>query len=176
MTEDPTAGSEGQPQRSSLGDRLRFVIWLAALRLGVQDQKDFAAAIERSPTQLSTWLAEKPRPAFETIRLIAGAVDISAAWLDDPMSRDAREPELWPQWYAARLERLRELAAQEAARPLSGAALLNAALREQAEVIAAEIGGRVKPKGMPYEQRIAAQEAKEKAAREAARGKKKNAG
>ena len=60
--------------------------------------------------QLSSWANENPKPSFENIRLIAETVGVSAAWLDDPTSREAegKEPELFAQWLAARRSREKE--------------------------------------------------------------------
>ena len=87
-------------QESNFPERLRFVIWLAALRRGFDSGKDLAKAIGKGPTQLSQWA--KAKPTFASIRLLAEAVGVSPSWLDDPASPDAREPDLFPEWLAAR--------------------------------------------------------------------------
>ena len=94
-------------QGSQFGERLRFVVWLAALRLGIESGKDLAAALDKRPGQLSSWIKEDPRPSFDNIRLIAETVGVSAAWLDNPLSPDAegKEPEKFAEWLAARRAR-----------------------------------------------------------------------
>ncbi len=87
---------------ATFGDRLRFVVWLSALRLGVASGKELAEAIGSGPSQLSKWIAENPRPEFNSVRRIAEKVGVSALWLDDPSAPDAREPELFAEWWAAR--------------------------------------------------------------------------
>ncbi len=91
--------------RSSFGDRLLFVIWLAGKVLGVDNGKQFAAAIGKGPSQLSRWLNEDPRPNWETIKAIADSVKISAVWLDDPSRADATEPPDFAEWLRARRQR-----------------------------------------------------------------------
>lgn len=90
-------------QSADFAERLRFVIWLSALRRGFDSGKDLAGAIGKGPTQLSQWL--KKKPTYATIRLLAEAVEVSPSWLDDPSSPDAREPELFKEWHRARVER-----------------------------------------------------------------------
>lgn len=87
------------------GDRLRFVIWLSALRLGTDSAKELSAVLGKGSNQLSKWVMENPKPSYATTKRIAEAVGVSPSWLDDPASSDAREPELFAQWWAARQER-----------------------------------------------------------------------
>ncbi len=87
------------------GDRLRFAIWLSAKTLGVDSAKELAEVLGKRQGQLSDWLNETPRPQFENIKLIAETVGVSAAWLDDPASRDATQPNEWPEWWASRVKR-----------------------------------------------------------------------
>jgi transcriptional regulator with XRE-family HTH domain len=86
---------------SEFADRLYFVVWLSALRRGFESGQELARAIDKGPTQLSQWA--KKKPTYANIRLLAEAVQISPSWLDDPSSPDAREPELWAEWYKARV-------------------------------------------------------------------------
>ena len=96
-----------QNHPASFGDRLRFVIWLSALRLGTDSAKELSEVLGKGKNQLSKWVAENPKPGFPTIKRIADVVGVSPSWLDDPTSSDAREPEFFAEWYAARLERQR---------------------------------------------------------------------
>lgn len=103
-----SSGTTKRPEPGSqFGERLRFVIWFSALRLGLESGKDLAAVIGKRPGQLSGWANEDPKPSFENIRLIAETVGVSAAWLDDPTSREAegKEPELFAEWLAKRRAR-----------------------------------------------------------------------
>jgi transcriptional regulator with XRE-family HTH domain len=102
--------TKSSPGGSLFGERLRFVIWLAALRLGVESGKELAAAIGKRQGQLSSWIKEDPRPSFENIRLIAETVGISAAWLDNPEAAEAagKEPELFAEWLAKRRARAKQ--------------------------------------------------------------------
>jgi transcriptional regulator with XRE-family HTH domain len=94
---------------ATFGDRLKFVIWLAAYRLGVDSGKELAEAIGVGGTQLSKWANENPCPSFPSIRKVAEAVGVSASWLDDPRAPDAREPEMFAEWWAARQRRAAQL-------------------------------------------------------------------
>lgn len=90
------------PSLPTFGERLRFAIWLSAKNLGTESAKELSEVLGKKQGQISSWIKEDPRPAYENIKLIAERIGISAAWLDDPLSPDAREPELWPEWFAAR--------------------------------------------------------------------------
>lgn len=105
------SGQTRQPEpASSFGERLRFVIWLAALRLGVESGKDLADVLGKGSGQLSSWANENPRPSYDNIKLIAEKVGVSAAWLDDPSAKESegREPELFAEWLAKRRARERD--------------------------------------------------------------------
>jgi len=91
---------------AQFGDRLRFVVWLSAQTLGVDSGKELAAVLKKGSGQLSSWVNEKPRPSWDNIRLIADTVGVNARWLDDPMSKDAVEPELFAAWWKPRAEKL----------------------------------------------------------------------
>lgn len=104
-------GKHDQPP--TFRERMLFAIWLAGKVLGVENSKQFAKAIGKGASQLSKWVNSNPRPALESIKLIATAVGISAAWLDDPKQPDAREPADFPVWLAAR----RAFEQEEAAKP-----------------------------------------------------------
>lgn len=92
------------PSSPTFGDRLRFVVWLAALNLGVESGQELAAAMGTAKNQVSKWLNEKPRPSWDSIKLIAKTVGIDAAWLDDPALPGAQEPTLWGEWWEKRQE------------------------------------------------------------------------
>lgn len=101
-----TSGQETQQNRpSAFGERLLFVIWLAGKVLGVENSKQFAAAVGKGPSQLSRWVREDPRPGWETIKSLADAVSIDPLWLDEPTRQGAREPADFPQWLQARRQR-----------------------------------------------------------------------
>lgn len=107
MTRNRSGATRQHDPASLFGERLKFVIWLSALRLGVESGKDLAAVIGKGSGQLSSWANENPRPSFDNIRLIADTVGVSAAWLDNPASLDAagKEPELFAEWLAKRRAR-----------------------------------------------------------------------
>ncbi len=102
MRKETSPGKQNEPQPPPFGERLKFVIWLSAFRLGLDSAKDLAEVLGKRPDQLSRWVKEDPRPSYDTIKLIAEKVEISAPWLDDPKSPDAREPELWKEWWSRR--------------------------------------------------------------------------
>lgn len=111
MAKSSAGAAKRSDPASQFGERLRFVIWFAALKLGVESGKDLAAVIGKNPGQLSGWANEDPRPAWENIRLIADTVGVSAAWLDNPDATDAqgKEPELFAEWLAHRRARERRV-------------------------------------------------------------------
>lgn len=77
-------------------------MWWSALKLGTWTGKEFALKVGKLETQISGWVREDPKPGWEIIKLIAGAVDVSPAWLDDPRTAGAEEPELFAEWLTAR--------------------------------------------------------------------------
>ena len=95
--------------QSTFGERLLFVIWLGGRVLGVENNKQFAEAIDKGAAQLSKWVREEPRPSWENIKTIAGAVGVEAAWLDDPARAAGSEPPDFAEWLAARREREKRL-------------------------------------------------------------------
>lgn len=97
-----TSADKKKPVPSSFGDRLKFVIWLSALRLGTWSAKEFARALDKSEAQFPKWAKEDPKPAWPTIKSLATPVGVQAAWLDDPDLPGAQEPELFQDWLAAR--------------------------------------------------------------------------
>lgn len=113
-----SGAQEHNANPSTFRERLLFVIWLSGKVLGVENATQFAQAIGKGASQLSKWVNENPRPEWGSIRSIAEVVGISAAWLDDPMQRDAVEPAEFPEWLAARHSR--EAAAAKARRRKSG--------------------------------------------------------
>lgn len=92
--------SNGPP--STYGERLRFVMWLAELELGVSSGKDFALAAGKRENQISRWLKEDPKPGWEITKGLAILAGVSPAWLDDPLTPGATEPELFGRWLDAR--------------------------------------------------------------------------
>ena len=96
-----------RPPVPAFGDRLRFVVWLSSYTIGVDSGKELAAALGKGENSISKWVNEKPRPSWESIKLIADTVGVDAVWLDDPSRLGAREPEQWPQWWGSRHERIR---------------------------------------------------------------------
>lgn len=96
---------------STIGERLLFCTWLSAKVLGTESQREFARAIGKGGTQLSKWIAEDPRPSWDSIKAIADALGINAAWLDEP-GRGGDVPRDFPEWLAARRRRQAELRRQ----------------------------------------------------------------
>lgn len=97
-----------QPERaelSELGERLLFAVWLAGKILGAQNAKQFAEVIDKGAAQLSKWIQGTQRPSWESIKLVADAVQIDPVWLDDPTRPGAVEPPDFDQWFAARRAR-----------------------------------------------------------------------
>lgn len=105
-----TGPSKSREPASHFSERLKFVIWLAGLRLGVESGKELAAVLGKGTGQLSSWANENPKPSFDNIRLIAETVGVSATWLDDPAAKDAegKEPELFAEWLQKRRARDRK--------------------------------------------------------------------
>lgn len=98
-------GKSFAPRRQrepTFGDRLRFVVWLSAYTVGAESGKELAAVLGKGDNSISKWVKEKPRPSWESIKLIADTVGVDAVWLDDPTRSGAREPEQWPQWWEKR--------------------------------------------------------------------------
>lgn len=95
------------PKLPTIGDRLRFVAWFAALKLGVDSGQELAALLGGAKNQFSKWVNENPRPSWESIKRIATTVGINAAWLDDPSLPGAVEPEDWAEWWGNRQGRVR---------------------------------------------------------------------
>lgn len=142
--EESGRSPQGATVQSSIGDRLRFVIWLSALRLGAWTSKEFASAIGKAESQIPRWVREAPRPDWPNIKDLASSAGVSAAWLDDPRSADAKEPELFPEWLTARRAFLARYA-QDDARP----DYLRAAERSGGEVISANNDERFRPTPSP---------------------------
>jgi transcriptional regulator with XRE-family HTH domain len=95
--------SQGEkPAPSELGERLLFTVWLAGKILGAQNAKQFAEVIGKGAAQLSKWVQGKPRPSWESIKLVADSVGIDPVWLDDPTRAGAAEPADFAQWLAAK--------------------------------------------------------------------------
>jgi transcriptional regulator with XRE-family HTH domain len=93
---------------ATFGERLLFAIWLGGKVLGTDNTKEFAEAIGKNGSQVSKWIAEDPRPGWDSIKAVATAVGIDPAWLDDPQAQRAEVPADFPQWIAARRERERQ--------------------------------------------------------------------
>lgn len=87
--------SSSRDEKSSsddLGERLLFAVWLGGKILGTTNSKQFAEVIGKGAAQLSKWIQGKPRPSWESIKLVADAVQIDAVWLDEPQRPGAIEP------------------------------------------------------------------------------------
>lgn len=140
MTQESSGDQQSTRLESTIGDRLRFVIWFAALRLGAWTSKEFAAAVGKAESQLSRWVRDAPRPDWSNTKDIAGKVGVSAAWLDDPASPDAQEPELFQPWLRARREFVARFS-QADDRP----DYMKAAERAGAEVVSADNDARFRP-------------------------------
>jgi len=105
MARNISAQQAKQPT-PSFGDRLRFAVWLSGKTLGVDSAKELAGVLGKGGGQLSSWVNENPRPSWENIKLIGEMIGVNPTWLDDPSSKDAKEPTDWAGWWEPRAKKL----------------------------------------------------------------------